>query len=555
MIEHAFEYIRIGLYAVLVAVLFLLFQAWNQDYPKQHSVVSSHTIEETIHNNYVPTLSKNELEKPSITNTTHALGLSETKGNVVHVITNTFDVSISTQGGNIIGVKLLQYTEQLHSSTPFTLLVNTSTEKYLAQSGLISSLGPDTAQEQALYTTQNNQYTFDSNQETLAVPFYWQNANGIKVTKTFIFKKNSYEISVIYDIENQSSQSWEGNSYAQFLRTNTPPEHSSGLSNLTTYFGAAISSPQKTFQKITFKEMEQKNVNEKIQGGWAAMVQHYFVSAWIPPKESINHYYSRANGDLYTIGFVSPSIVIPPGGHLSIPSLLYSGPAQGNLLEQAAPGLQLTIDYGFFWFISIILFWMMQHIYDVVGNWGWSIVLVTLIIKLLFYHLSAKSYRSMSAMKKLQPRMEQLKESYGEDKQKFTQAMLELYRKEKVNPMSGCLPILVQIPVFIALYWVLVESVQLRQAPFIFWIQDLATKDPYYVLPLLMGISMFLQQRLNPPPPDPLQAKVMMLMPVIFTALFFNFPSGLMLYWFVNNTLSYLQQWFIMHRMEKDARR
>jgi YidC/Oxa1 family membrane protein insertase len=334
----------------------------------------------------------------------------------------------------------------------------------------------------------------------------------------------------------------------------TPPAGNGGLINLATYFGAAISSQAKPFQKITFKEMKEKNLDLAITGGWASMIQHYFISAWIPSQTAPANYYSRVlpNG-MYTIGVLGSTLTAPAGGKIATESKLYTGPAIADQMSAAAPNLNLTIDYGWFWFISIAIFWMMQKIYDVVGNWGWSIVLVTIVIKILFYKLSAKSYRSMAALKRLQPRMEALKERYADDKQKLTQATMDLYRQEKVNPMSGCLPILIQIPVFIALYWVLVESVQLRQAPFIFWIHDLTQHDPYYVLPLLMGISMFIQQRLNPPPPDPTQAKVMMLMPVIFTVMFANFPAGLMLYWFVNNTLSFMQQWYVMHHINKEA--
>jgi YidC/Oxa1 family membrane protein insertase len=300
--------------------------------------------------------------------------------------------------------------------------------------------------------------------------------------------------------------------------------------------------------------MQSKPLDTVVQGGWAAMIQHYFISAWIPAQTATSHYYSKVTpSGLYVIGMIGEPLTVAPGATVTTGATLYTGPAIADLLEKAAPGLKLTIDYGWFWFISDIIFWMMQKIYEFVGNWGWSIVLVTLIIKLLFYKLSDKSYRSMSKLKKLQPRMEALRERFGNDRQKLTQATLDLYRQEKVNPMSGCLPIIIQIPVFIALYWVLVESVQLRQAPFIFWIHDLSKADPYYVLPILMGASMFLQQRLNPPPPDPTQAKVMMLMPFVFMVLFANFPAGLMLYWFVNNTLSFLQQWHIMHQINKDA--
>jgi YidC/Oxa1 family membrane protein insertase len=271
----------------------------------------------------------------------------------------------------------------------------------------------------------------------------------------------------------------------------------------------------------------------------------------VPDKSIASQYFTKVTNDgLYTIGTIEPKLTVAPGSTANASAKFYAGPSTADKLEKVAPGLQLTIDYGWFWFISVAIFWMMQKIYAVVGNWGWSIVLVTLVIKLLFYRLSAKSYRSMSLLKKLQPKINKLKERYGDDKQKFTQETLDLYRKEKVNPMSGCLPMLIQIPVFIALYWVLIESVELRQAPFILWIQDLTQKDPFYVLPILMGISMLLQQRLSPPPPDPMQARLMMFMPIVFTALFINFPAGLMLYWFVNNTLSYLQQLYIMRSLD-----
>lgn len=297
--------------------------------------------------------------------------------------------------------------------------------------------------------------------------------------------------------------------------------------------------------------MQKSNLSQTISGGWAAMVQHYFVTAWIPSKVTASDYYSKVTPEgLFGIGMINSQVTVPSHEKMMVQSKLYTGPALTDRLEKAAPGLQLTIDYGIFWFISIAIFWLMQKVHDFIGNWGWAIVITTLIIKLLFYKLSAKSYRSMSMLKKLQPRMERLKELYGADRQKLTQATMDLYRQEKVNPMGGCLPILIQIPVFIALYWVLVESVQLRQAPFILWIHDLTAKDPYYILPLLVGLSMFLQQRLSPPPPDPMQAKVMMFMPVIFTALFLNFPAGLMLYWFVNNMLSFLQQWYIMRTVK-----
>lgn len=552
MTANMMNYIRYALYGILVFVGLQLYQLWDKEHIKPVTIsttaTSSIPTEASSTNNYVPDVTNN-----TASTTPSAAPVVQNKpvaasSHIIHVKTDVMDVEIDAQGGNISQVKLLKYPEQLHSANPFVFLNNTEATRYIAQSGLLSSEGPDTSKGQALYTVDQNKTDFvlEPNQNQMQVALNWEDANGVKVTKTFHFQRDSYEVNVDYGVQNGSKQPWEGNLYLQLMRKDTPPSKQ-GLINLTTYFGAAISSPEKIFQKVTFKEMLDKPVNQTIVGGWAAMVQHYFVSAWIPEKTATSQYFSHVTNDgLYTIGSLGPKITALPGTSAETHAKFYAGPAIAKRLEHAAPGLQLTIDFGIFWIIAVTIFWMMAAIHSVVGNWGWSIVLVTLVIKLMFFHLSAKSYRSMSVLKKLQPRINSLKERYGDDKQKFTQATLELYKKEKVNPMSGCLPILIQIPVFIGLYWVLIESVELRQAPFILWIQDLTQKDPYYVLPILMGISMFLQQRLNPPPPDPMQAKVMMFMPVIFTALFINFPAGLMLYWFVNNTLSFLQQWFIM---------
>lgn len=546
--------LRIALYGVVVAILLLFYQAWQKEHVVVPTVNSPPSTTNTA-TNYIP-----EVKAPTAQaeNTNHvAPVITISQHNIIHVKTDVLEADIDTTGGNVTQLTLLNYPTELHSTQPFLLLNNLPDSRYLAQSGLLNNAnGPDTSTGQATYTADQQNYSLTSDQKDIQVNLHWQNAKGIKITKSFVFKRNEYNINVAYKIENQSNQVWNGNLYLQLLRKNTGENaNQSRLSTTATYFGAAISSPDKRFQKITFKEMNTKNVDQTITNGWAAMIQHYFVSAWVPDNTIPQHYFSHVTNDgLYTIGMISPSIDVLPGQTVTTSSQLYAGPSIASNLEQVSPTLKLTIDYGWFWFISAIIFWMMQHIYNIVGNWGWSIVLVTVIIKLMFFHLSAKSYRSMSAMKKLQPKINALKERLGNDKQKFTQATLELYRKEKVNPMSGCLPILVQIPVFIGLYWVLIESVQLRQAPFIFWIHDLSMKDPYYVLPVLMGLSMFLQQRLNPPPPDPMQAKVMMLMPIVFTALFMNFPAGLMLYWFVNNSLSFLQQWFIMRNLDKPVK-
>lgn len=553
MLENMLDYLRIALYTALLFLGFLLFQAWDKDHPKTELPVITQS-ENVPASHYIPAAMTNADKQAVVQPGVAPTMAPPTAGALVKVTTDVFDVDIDTRGGDIVNIKLLKYSESLGSKAPFLLLNDDAKTRYIAESGLLGKNGPDTSQEQALYTSPQMAYSLLPGENTLVVSLNWQNKDGVKISKIFTFVRDSYEINVGYHIANQSTQPWEGSFYTQLLRKDSPPPSHGGMVNLATFFGAAVSTPQKPFEKITFKQMREKNLSQTVQDGWAAMIQHYFISAWVPPKTAVSNYYTRVTPDgLYTVGMIGQPLTVAPGANISTGAKLYTGPAIADKLEKTAAGLKLTIDYGWFWFISDIIFWMMQKIYDVVGNWGWSIVIVTIVIKLLFYQLSAKSYRSMSGLKKLQPKIEMLKERYGDDKQKLTQATIELYKQEKVNPMSGCLPILIQIPVFIALYWVLVESVQLRQAPWILWIHDLSQQDPYYILPVLMGLSMFLQQRMNPPPPDPVQAKVMMLMPVIFTVLFANFPAGLMLYWFVNNTLSFLQQWHIMHRLDKET--
>ena len=543
MKDHFLNYLRITLYAAAMILCLSLFQAWQAEHAQLVEAAPQTMMgANTTSTSPSPTLNDNT-STPLIKHTQ--------QGSLITVTTDTLAVKINTLGGDIVESKLLNYTESLENKTPFLLMNDDPKTRYIAESGLVDKAGPDTAAQSANYSTTKTAYQLAPDQNSLQVVLTWQK-NNVQVKKIFTFFRNRYDIQVTYEINNHATTPWQGNLYTQLTRTNTPPKSNGGMVSLATYFGAAISKPDKPFDKIAFKNMQANPVNFHAQDGWVAMIQHYFIGAWIPPKTATSTYYSKAMPDnLYTIGMISDPLTVEPGGTLITSMQLYTGPAIASLLEKVAPALKLTIDYGWFWFISDIIFWMMQKIYDVVHNWGWSIVLVTLVIKLLFYKLSDKSYRSMSKLKKLQPRIEALRERYKDDKQKLTQATLDLYRQEKVNPMGGCLPILIQIPVFIALYWVLVESVQLRQAPFILWIHDLSKADPYYVLPVLMGLSMFVQQRLNPPPPDPMQAKAMMFMPFIFTFLFANFPAGLMLYWFVNNTLSFLQQWFIMGKINK----
>ncbi|MCC2667150.1 MAG: yidC, partial [Gammaproteobacteria bacterium] len=406
MLTKLLDIFRIALYGALVSVLLLFYQAWEKEHTSAiTSPTSNPTFSNITHhsNNYIPstTLQTNSNTTVPVIAATKNITPAQ---NSIHVTTDTLEADIDTVGGNITQIKLLNYPAELHSSQPFLLLNNLPNTQYLAQSGLLNPNGPDTTQGQAVYSTEQKNYSLLPNQSNLQVKLYWQNAQGVKITKIFTFQRNQYEIGVNYQINNQSSQPWDGNLYLQLLRKDLPDAHQNRLSTTATYFGAAISSPDKRFQKISFNSMKEKNIDQTITGGWAAMIQHYFVSAWVPENTQPLQYFSHVTQDgLYTIGMISSKISAQPGETITTHAKLYTGPAIADYLEQAAPGLKLTIDYGWFWFISGIIFWMMQHIYNVIGNWGWSIVIVTLIIKLMFYHLSAKSYRSMNGMKKLQP--------------------------------------------------------------------------------------------------------------------------------------------------------
>lgn len=471
----------------------------------------------------------------------------------ITVKTDVFNITIDTEGGDIIYASLPAYAEGEHEDPklhPYILLDESQKRYYIAQTGLTGEDGPDRrGVGRAKYTSTTTDYQLEPGQDRLVVELKTDAVNGVDITKRYTFHRGSYVVELEYLIDNHSEKDYSGSLYGRLKRR---PDQSSGIGFLgvQTYTGAAIYTPSNHYKKISFKDIEEKPFTEEIEGGWAAMVEHYFISALIPePAIRYNYQTTRLSDGTDAIGFVAPATTVAPGASDSVKTRLYAGPQVTEVLGKLGTGLELSVDYGILWPICQPLFWLLKQIYNVVGNWGWAIVIITIIIKLLFYKLSSSSYRSMGNMRKLQPRIEALKERYGDDKQKFSQAVMELYKKEKVNPLGGCLPIVIQIPVFIALYYVLLGSVELRQAPFILWIQDLSVKDPYYVLPILMGLSMLLQQKLNPPPPDPIQAKVMMLMPVIFTVLFLNFPSGLVLYWFVNNVLSIAQQWFIMRNM------
>lgn len=547
---------RVVLYAALALIVYSLWTSWQHDYPpvQPQQVVSEEKAAESKDSQLLPNIEASSTNQPETKVVTGSEETINEKGasQIVRVKTDVLDLHIDTRYGDIVKAQLLDYPESIEEKdNPITLLQNRTGERYVANSSLLTGSGQSVKTVNLNLTSDKQKYELKPDAEKLTVVLNGKTPEGLDVKKEFVFTRGSYLIQVNYLLNNQGTEAWSGYMNTQLLRS-SPQEDQSSIFHVGSYTGASYSNPQHRYQKVTFKDMTKTNLETKSQGGWIAMQQHYFLSAWVPNVISNNLFYTRVANQDYTIGSVSEPIVVAPGAEKKIGSSLYIGPEITSVLKGIAPGLDLTVDYGWLWFLSSLLFSLMKAIHSVVGNWGWSIVLVTVLIKLAFYRLSATSYKSMASMRKLQPKLQALRERYGDDKAKMSQATMELYRQEKVNPLGGCLPIIIQIPVFIALYWVLLESVELRQAPFIFWIKDLAVADPYHVLPIIMGATMLIQQRLNPAPPDPMQAKIMMFLPILFTALFWNFPAGLVLYWIVNNALSILQQWYITRKYSDD---
>lgn len=548
---------KIVLIVAIALVLGVLWSKWDAKYGDQSPAASQGQTQTANANSQVPNLAVKTQTASSAASTdtgsVQPVSLKLAKqmdadGETVTVNTGLLNLSINLEGGNLVKATLPKFATSIKDKTPVQLFSNKVDEFYVAQSGLVGK-GTD----KLTFKAKQEHYQMGANKK-LIVDLYAQTKNGLLIDKQYTFYSDRYLVSVDYKITNKGSKTWDGRFYGQLLRVPPKKHKHSLLSSYTTFTGAAVSTTDEHFEKLSFSDMADTNFQQTTSGGWAAMVQHYFMSAWIPVKAQQNEIYSRVFGNqTYGIGIANPAISVDPGKTVTTGAQLYVGPTESHRLEAIAPYLNLTVDYGWLWFISEFLFFVMAHIYQLVGNWGVSILLVTLLIKIVFYPLSAKSYRSMAKMRMLQPKMKMLKEQHGSDKQALGRATMELYRSEKVNPLSGCLPILIQIPVFIGLYWMLMASVELRQAPFIFWIKDLSVHDPYYVLPILMGLSMFVQQRLNPPPPDPTQAKVMMALPVVFTVLFLGFPAGLVLYWLCNNCVSILQQWYVLKKCEKEG--
>lgn len=481
--------------------------------------------------------------------------VSSNSGRIVQIHTDVLQLAIDLEGGDIIELDLPKYLAKIDQPEPYVLLEQNATRTYIAQSGLIGADGID-KNGRPTYSASSSIYTLEDGQNQLEVKLQWQNDAGVKVTKRYTLRRGDYLINVDFLIENGTDSRWQANLFGQLKRDNSPApsSSSSGGMGLQPFLGAATTQPDDHFTKFTFEDMAEDPFKATLPGGWIAMIQHYFLSAWIPDQSQNNTYTTRATSSGFNIaGFTSPALVLDPGQLGEVGAEFYAGPKDQYRLKEISPYLELSVDYGWLWWIAQPLFWLLTKIHALVGNWGVAIILLTVLIKAAFFKLSATSYRSMANMRRVQPKMQDIREQFADDKQKQSQAMMELYKKEKINPMGGCLPILVQMPVFIALYWTLMESVELRQAPFILWIKDLSVMDPYFVLPLMMGASMFFMQMLNPPPPDPMQAKIMKWMPIAFTFFFLWFPAGLVLYWVVNNLLSMAQQYVITRQIEAGA--
>jgi len=473
------------------------------------------------------------------------------EGTTIQVETDLLIARIGTDGGDLRYLQFKKHRDTLDRKKDFVLLEVSPDRTYVAQSGLIGNGLPN---HRTAYAASANSFLLAEGQDAVEVRLTAPAAAGVEVVKIYRFRRGSYLMDVAFEIANKGASPVQPYAYFQIVRDGKPPAGDSAM--LPTFTGVAVYTEKEKFQKLTFEEIAKAKTPypKNSKDGWIAMLQHYFFSAWLPKNGTPREFYTRKlDENLYSAGVIVPAGAVAAGSSGAVTVPLYAGPEEQEKLSQIAPGLDLTVDYGWLTVIAVPLFWVLAWLNQWVGNWGVAIILLTIIIKALFYPLSAASYRSMAKMRVLAPKMQKLKDQYGDDRQRMQQAMMELYKTEQINPLGGCMPIVVQIPVFIALYWVLLASVELRQAPFMLWIDDLAAPDPWFILPILMAATMWVQTLLNPEPPDPVQAKVMKIMPIVFSVFFFFFPAGLVLYWLVNNVLSIAQQWRITHVLEREA--
>jgi YidC/Oxa1 family membrane protein insertase len=560
---------RILLLIGLAATAYLMILAWNEDYmqapaetgysaaPEPQGVdagaplVESPIEESAAGESDVPDASL--IPDTQIGVAQEAAETVDT-GRLIKVTTDVLVMWIDRLGGDVVRVELPAYPEAIdRPEVPFILLDNGNGRTYIAQSGLIGEDGIDGGGSRPLYESRQTDYQMGTG-EVLRVALE-TSVDGLKVVKSYEFRRGDYLVDMAYRVENTNSRPIQASLFAQIKRgAYEPPGGGSFSMGPQPYLGAALTTAETRYQKIEFEDLDEERFRESVVGGWIAFLQHYFLSAWVAdPTQENNFYGNRRTDGTYVFGYTSPLQTVPAGAVGEWSSQFYAGPKDQLRLEQISENLNLTVDYGFLWWLAVPLFYLLDWLHGLVGNWGVAIILLTVLVKLVLYPLSAASYRSMANMRRVGPQMKRLQERHADDRQKLSQEMMALYKKEKVNPLGGCLPMLLPMPIFIALYWVLFESVELRQAPFFLWINDLAAKDPYFVLPLLMGASMFVQQSISPAVGDPMQVRMMKMMPIMFTVLFLFFPAGLVLYWLVNNLLGLAQQWFVMRQVENAA--
>lgn len=538
---------------------FLLWQAWQDDYvqPAAQQVQATQEGAATAGNTdqsvpQVPAVTDIDSAAPQVAKPTDT-GKPAVSGQLVTVTTDTLKVGIDTQGGTIVETLLLKYPVSMQQpDVKYRLMSRSQDDFFISQNGLLGAGNQDAPNHETLFTASQTSYRMEAGKDQLVVDLVWTGRNGVKVTKRYRFTRGSHKVDLENIVENASAAPWQVREYRQ-LQRGEPTSKGNALM-MTAFVGGVAWDPEDKYQKYDFDDLKAGKLNKEVTRGWIAMIQHYFLVAVIPPAEEPRHFYSKglANGH-YVIGAYSPAVSVAPGASHTFSGSFFMGPKDQETLESIAEGLDLVVDYGWLTLLAKPMYEILSWINSIVGNWGWTILIFTVLIKAVFFKLSETSYKSMAKMRNLTPRIQALKDRYGDDKQRMQSAMMELYKESGANPLGGCLPMLVQMPFFIALYWVLMESVELRQAPWILWIKDLSVMDPYYVLPVIMGATMFLQQKLNPAPPDPMQAKLMMALPFVFTVMFAFFPSGLVLYWVANNALSIAQQWIITKRIEDQA--
>jgi YidC/Oxa1 family membrane protein insertase len=546
---------RTVLLVVFSLSLLMLWENWNiynggpsMFAPEQRvTSTAAQTSPSTASEQSVPQASVSTSANTSTSNQVPGGGTANPQGERITLSTDLLQVEINTAGGELTRVELLKHKDAANPEKNVVLMESGAGRTYIGQTGLI---GGDFPNHRTMFSARPGARTLESG-DTIELVLDAEQ-NGVKLTKTYVFKRGQYQIDLNHSVVNTTAEAISPSVYVQLVRDGSKLEGDSAF--YSTFNGPAIYTATEKFRKVSFEDIEKaKNpAPVRTSDGWIAMVQHYFVTAFLPTANGQHELFTRKiDNNLYAVGSITSMGSVAPGASMSISGKLFAGPQESSALEQFATDFDLVKDYGWLTIIAKPIFWLMEQIQKVLSNWGWTIIVLTIIIKLAFFPLSAASYRSMAKMKLVTPKMTAIRERHKGDPQKMNAAMMELYKTEKINPLGGCLPVLVQIPVFIALYWVLLASVEMRHAPWLGWIQDLSAPDPWYILPVVMAASMFVQTKLNPTPPDPIQAKIMMIMPIAFSVMFFFFPAGLVLYWVVNNLLSIGQQWVITRQSEQ----